>query len=112
MATLLTLSRSAGMCTYDQRFPSLFVSLGLRSGHFLSPFAHFWGNSAHFWSLLIGSVVLEMGSITPVKPLGVLAMIDEGELDWKLLVIATSDPLAVSPRASRQFACSERALLT
>ena len=25
-----------------------------------------------------------MGSVTPVKPLGVLAMIDDGELDWKV----------------------------
>ena len=25
-----------------------------------------------------------MGSVTPVKALGVLAMIDDGELDWKV----------------------------
>ena len=29
-----------------------------------------------------------------VKPLGVYAMIDDGELDWKVIAIATSDPLA------------------
>ena len=29
-----------------------------------------------------------------VKPLGVYAMIDDGELDWKIIAISTSDPLA------------------
>merc|ERR1719316_1274423 len=42
----------------------------------------------------IGSADLEMGSITTVKPLGALAMIDDGELDWKLLAINPADPLA------------------
>lgn len=32
----------------------------------------------------IGSKALAMGSVTEVKPLGVLAMIDDGELDWKV----------------------------
>merc|ERR1719311_1601665 len=42
----------------------------------------------------IGSSQMEMGSITAVKPLGALAMIDDGELDWKLLAINPADPLA------------------
>merc|ERR1719311_645355 len=42
----------------------------------------------------IASADLEMGSITAVKPLGALAMIDDGELDWKLLAINPADPLA------------------
>jgi inorganic pyrophosphatase len=42
----------------------------------------------------IGSASLAMGSVKPVKPLGILAMIDDGELDWKVLAIATDDPLA------------------
>lgn len=42
----------------------------------------------------IGSTELAMGSVTPVKALGALAMIDDGELDWKIICIATSDPLA------------------
>lgn len=38
----------------------------------------------------IGSQVLAVGSVTKVKPLGVLAMIDDGELDWKVrLLLAT-----------------------
>jgi inorganic pyrophosphatase len=39
----------------------------------------------------IGSASLEMGSFTAIKPLGVLSMIDDGELDWKLIAIAASD---------------------
>jgi len=42
----------------------------------------------------IGSKSLEMGSVKPVKALGVLAMIDDGELDWKVLAVASDDPLA------------------
>lgn len=42
----------------------------------------------------IGSAALTMGSVVPVKPLGVLAMIDDGELDWKVLAVSTNDPLA------------------
>jgi len=42
----------------------------------------------------IGSAALEMGSVKEVKTLGVLAMIDDGELDWKVVAIATDDPLA------------------
>jgi len=42
----------------------------------------------------IGSSSLSMGSVTAVKPLGVLAMIDDGELDWKVVAISTSDPMA------------------
>jgi len=42
----------------------------------------------------IGSEALAQGTVAAVKPLGVLAMIDDGELDWKLIAIASSDPLA------------------
>merc|ERR1712146_549117 len=42
----------------------------------------------------IGSKVLPHGTVEPIKPLGVLAMIDDGELDWKLIAISTNDPLA------------------
>lgn len=34
----------------------------------------------------IGSKALAMGTVTEVKPLGVLAMIDDGELDWKVRI--------------------------
>eukprot|EP00545_Synedropsis_sp_CCMP1620_P003458 CAMPEP_0119012414 /NCGR_PEP_ID=MMETSP1176-20130426/6712_1 /TAXON_ID=265551 /ORGANISM="Synedropsis recta cf, Strain CCMP1620" /LENGTH=270 /DNA_ID=CAMNT_0006965369 /DNA_START=83 /DNA_END=895 /DNA_ORIENTATION=- len=42
----------------------------------------------------IGGSALAMGSVKEVKVLGVLAMIDDGELDWKLLAVAMDDPLA------------------
>jgi len=42
----------------------------------------------------IGSVALAMGSVTPVKPVGVYAMIDDGELDWK------GKELSQSPRSA------------
>jgi inorganic pyrophosphatase len=41
----------------------------------------------------ISSTTLPIGSITPVKVLGALAMVDDGELDWKLLTINEKDPL-------------------
>jgi inorganic pyrophosphatase len=40
----------------------------------------------------IGEAALEMGSFTPVKVLGSLSMIDDGELDWKVIAISKSDP--------------------
>ena len=37
-----------------------------------------------------------MGSFTPVKVLGCLSMIDDGELDWKVIAINAADPKAAS----------------
>jgi len=42
----------------------------------------------------IGSASIAQGTIEPVKVLGVLAMIDDGELDWKVIAIRAADPLA------------------
>jgi len=42
----------------------------------------------------IGSSTLTMGGVYPVKPLGVYAMIDDGELDWKVIAIKADDPKA------------------
>jgi inorganic pyrophosphatase len=44
----------------------------------------------------IGEEVGFVGQIKEVKVLGVLAMIDEGETDWKVLVIDVRDPAAAS----------------
>jgi hypothetical protein len=41
----------------------------------------------------ISSRSLELGSVTPVKVLGAFAMLDDGELDWKVLTINRNDPL-------------------
>jgi len=42
----------------------------------------------------IGSRVCNRGDIIQVKVLGVLAMIDEGETDWKVIAIDVNDPEA------------------
>jgi inorganic pyrophosphatase len=41
-----------------------------------------------------GFRAMRTGDVAPVKVLGVLAMIDDGETDWKLIVIRADDPLA------------------
>ena len=42
----------------------------------------------------IGSQVHARGSVIQVKVLGVMALIDEGETDWKIIAIDTKDPLS------------------
>ncbi|CAL8368133.1 unnamed protein product [Gadus morhua 'NCC'] len=42
----------------------------------------------------IGSKVCSRGEVIKVKVLGILAMIDEGETDWKVIVINVDDPEA------------------
>lgn len=42
----------------------------------------------------IGENRRKIGDILRVKPLGALAMIDEGELDWKIVAISLDDPKA------------------
>lgn len=42
----------------------------------------------------IGSQVHSRGSVIQVKVLGVMALIDEGETDWKVIAIDTQDPLS------------------
>nr|QKY15128.1 inorganic pyrophosphatase chloroplastic (IPY3) [Polytomella parva] len=42
----------------------------------------------------ISSVPHESGGVYSVKPVGVYAMIDDGELDWKVIAISSDDPKA------------------
>jgi len=42
----------------------------------------------------IGSKALATGVVAKVKVLGVLAMIDDGELDWKVVAINSEDEMA------------------
>jgi inorganic pyrophosphatase len=42
----------------------------------------------------IGSRALGQGEIAKVKVLGTLAMLDDGELDWKIIAIAADDEMA------------------
>ena len=44
----------------------------------------------------IGGASIDMGAVVPVKALGALSMIDDGELDWKLICVRVDDPLAAS----------------
>ncbi|CAG0880001.1 unnamed protein product [Cyprideis torosa] len=44
----------------------------------------------------IGTAIKPRGSVIQVKALGALALIDEGETDWKIIVIDTTDPIADS----------------
>ena len=38
--------------------------------------------------------VAERGDVLEVKVLGLLAMIDDGETDWKMIVVDVNDPQA------------------
>ncbi|ALC40757.1 Nurf-38 [Drosophila busckii] len=42
----------------------------------------------------IGYRVANRGDVVPVKVLGTIALIDEGETDWKIIAINVNDPLA------------------
>ncbi|KAL5017958.1 hypothetical protein ScPMuIL_003680 [Solemya velum] len=42
----------------------------------------------------IGHKIHKQGSVIQVKVLGVMCLIDEGETDWKVIVIDVTDPLA------------------
>jgi inorganic pyrophosphatase len=42
----------------------------------------------------IGTLIRPVGSVIRVKVLGCLAMIDDGETDWKVICISVDDPLA------------------
>jgi inorganic pyrophosphatase len=43
----------------------------------------------------IGMTQLKSGSVTSVKVLGVLGMIDDGQMDWKVICISNNDPIAI-----------------
>jgi inorganic pyrophosphatase len=42
----------------------------------------------------IGMTQLKTGDVVPVKVLGVLGMIDAGQMDWKIVCISHADPVA------------------
>lgn len=42
----------------------------------------------------IGEQVGYVGQVKQVKVLGIMALLDEGETDWKVLVVDVQDPLA------------------
>jgi inorganic pyrophosphatase len=58
------------------------------------PEVGFMGDNDPIDVVEIGSQVLAIGSVSRVKVLGALAMIDDGELDWKVIAIRVDDALA------------------
>ena len=42
----------------------------------------------------IGEQVGYVGQVKQVKVLGIMALLDEGETDWKVIVVDVQDPLA------------------
>ena len=42
----------------------------------------------------IGMTQLKTGSVTPIKVLGVLGMIDDGQMDWKVICVNHADPIS------------------
>ena len=47
-----------------------------------------------FDAMEIGTKIQPTGAVVRVKVLGCLAMIDDGETDWKVVCVASEDPLA------------------
>ncbi|XP_029305425.1 inorganic pyrophosphatase [Cottoperca gobio] len=54
----------------------------------------FYGDNDPIDVCEIGTKVCSCGEVIKVKVLGILAMIDEGETDWKVIVINVEDPEA------------------
>ena len=42
----------------------------------------------------LGSALHARGAVVPVKVVGVIGLIDEGETDWKILAVDVNDPIA------------------
>merc|ERR1719310_853851 len=59
-----------------------------------TPDTGYVGDNDPIDAMEIGYKMLRTGSVTKVKVLGCLAMIDDGETDWKVICIAADDPLA------------------
>jgi len=61
---------------------------------FLHPDTNAKGDNDPLDVVEIGEHVGKVGEIKHVKPIGVMALIDEGETDWKVIAIDVNDPLA------------------
>jgi inorganic pyrophosphatase len=59
-----------------------------------SSFPGHLGDNDPLDAIEIGTRQWAVGALVRVKVLGALAMIDNGEADWKLIAISTEDPLA------------------
>jgi len=61
----------------------------------IHPQLHYKGDADPLDVVEIGATKLKVGSVNRVKPLGTLAMIDGGEVDYKVICISYNDPLAI-----------------
>ncbi|KAK4097071.1 inorganic pyrophosphatase [Parathielavia hyrcaniae] len=62
--------------------------------HHTTPETHTRGDNDSLDACEIGRAVASPGDVKQVKPLGVLALLDQGKTDWKVLVVDVRDPLA------------------
>jgi len=62
--------------------------------HHITPDTGYPGDNDPIDALEIGYRMLRTGSVTKVKVLGCLGMIDDDETDWKVICINVEDPLA------------------
>lgn len=58
------------------------------------PETHTHGDNDPLDACEIGEQVAYCGQVKQVKVLGVMLLLDEGETDWKIIVIDVNDPLA------------------
>ncbi len=65
--------------------------------------SHYVGDKDPLDVVEIGEEVGFTGQIKQVKVLGVLAMIDEGETDWKVICIDVKDPHAAEVNGTFPF---------
>ncbi|KAI8647799.1 inorganic pyrophosphatase [Parasitella parasitica] len=61
--------------------------------NFISPHTNMKGDNDPIDVIEIGSSVGTVGQIKQVKILGILGLLDQGETDWKVIVIDVNDPL-------------------
>eukprot|EP00472_Partenskyella_glossopodia_P011562 CAMPEP_0197530552 /NCGR_PEP_ID=MMETSP1318-20131121/32196_1 /TAXON_ID=552666 /ORGANISM="Partenskyella glossopodia, Strain RCC365" /LENGTH=969 /DNA_ID=CAMNT_0043086441 /DNA_START=59 /DNA_END=2968 /DNA_ORIENTATION=+ len=59
----------------------------------------------------IGSTQISTGTVVQVKVLGVYSLIDQGEVDYKIIVINTKDPLAAQLRTPEDIDAAVRSRL-
>jgi nucleosome-remodeling factor subunit len=64
--------------------------------NFIDPHTNQKGDNDPIDVCEIGFKVHQRGAVVPVKVLGIMALIDEGETDWKIIAIDVTDPLAAS----------------
>lgn len=73
-------------------FPQTWESTDV--GFELAPGVKIKGDNDPLDGIDIGVTQFATGHVGPVKVLGVLGMVDDGEMDWKVICISVDDPMA------------------